>query len=252
MYGISSSGKESIAHNISKMFDVLAFKLLGRVPKLHDKPHLFDIVTGITLAHLFSQAMGDKQPNQFEKDVIKGILASSFGYIEALKNRTSSNVIESIDGLVKEARANNTYVTNEQISGVFSGEMEKAKSHMKLIAEAESTKTRNVGHTMEIVDKAKDMGISDPSVFFVVVRDKSLCGECERLHMLEDKITPKVWKMSELSHSYHKRGENRPSSFGEHPHCRCSLTQLPPGWGFRDGYISFISLEHDEWNKQRE
>ena len=33
--------------------------------------------------------------------------------------------------------------------------------------------------------------------------------------------------------------------------CRCSLSQLPPGWGFKSGYVSFISLEHDEYAKQR-
>jgi len=122
---------------------------------------------------------------------------------------------------------------------------------MKLIAEAETTKTRNVGHTMEIASKAKDMGVSDPNVFFVVVRDASLCKECLRLHMLPDGNTPKIWKLSELSHSWHKRGDDRPSSCGEHPFCRCSLTQLPPGWGFKNGYISFISLDYDAWKDQR-
>src|ERR1035437_7123888 len=111
MYGISSSGKESISHHIGKMFDVLAYKLLGRIPKLQNKPHLFETIAGLTLVHLFLQSMGNKDPNQFERDALRSILASSFGYIEALKNKTSSNVVESIDALVKEAKAKGEYVS---------------------------------------------------------------------------------------------------------------------------------------------
>lgn len=77
------------------------------------------------------------------------------------------------------------------------------------------------------------------------------CNECTRLHMLPDGNTPKVWKMSELSMGWHKRGDDKPSCNGEHPFCRCSITQLPPGWGFKNGFISFIGLEHDEWKSQR-
>ncbi len=251
MYGISSSGKESIAHHVDKMFDRLAFMLLGFVPKLRNKPHLFDILAGTTLVTIFLQALNNREPNQFEKDGLRSILASSHGYIESLKNKTSSNVVESIDALVKEAKNKNQYVTKEQVDRVFSEEMNKAKSHMKLIAEAETTKTRNVGHTMDIARNADQQGIDDPTVFFIIVRDGKACKECIRLHMMDDGVTPRTWKFSELSAGWHKRGEDRPSCNGEHPFCRCSLSQLPPGWGFKDGFISFISLTHDEYKEQR-
>jgi len=251
MYGVSSSGKDAISNHIHKMFDVLAYKLLGRIPKLQDKPHLFDVLAGVTLASLFVQAMGNKEPNIYERDVLKSILASSFGYVESLKNKTSSNVTEAVDAAVKEAKANNTHVSSEQISEIVSSEMEKAKGQIKLIAEAESTKTRNMSHTMEIASNAKNQGISDPTVFFIIVRDGNACSECIRLHMMPDGNTPKVYRMSELSMGYHKRGDDRPSSCGEHPFCRCSLSQLSPGWGFKNGYVSFISLNYDEYSKQR-
>lgn len=251
MYGISSSGKESIANHVDKMFDVLAFKLLGRIPKLQNKPHLLTLIGGLSLVNIFLQALSNKEPNHFERDALKSILTSSFGYVESLKHKTSSNVVEAIDSLVKEAKTRGESVSKEQIDNVFANEMTKAKSQMKLIAEAETTKTRNIGHTMDISSKAQNMGIEDPTVFFVVVRDNSLCKECLRLHMLSDGNTPKVYKLSEVSMGYHKRGDDKPSSCGLHPFCRCSETMLPPGWGFKNGYISFIGLEHDEWKKQR-
>ena len=251
MYGISSSGKESISSHIDKMFDILAYKLLGRIPKLQNKPHLFDIFGGITLASIFIQALNNRDPNQFERDALRSILSSSHGYIESLKNKTSSNVVEGIDALVKEAKAKGTHVTKEQVNEIFSGEMTKAKGHMKLIAEAETTKTRGMAHTMEIASNGEKFGINDPSLFWVVVRDNVTCVECMKIHMMPDGVTPRVWKLSEISHSYHKRGDDRPSSCSLHPACRCTPQQLPPGWGFKNGYISFISLDHDEWKSQR-
>jgi hypothetical protein len=68
---------------------------------------------------------------------------------------------------------------------------------------------------------------------------------------MPDKITPRVWKLSEIKFSYHKKGESNPSISGLHPHCRCSLTFLSPNFGFRDGQVSFMGLGHNEYLKQR-
>lgn len=250
MYGISSSGKESISLAIEKMFDSLAYKLLGNIPKLKNKNPLYSSVPPNTLAHIFTQVLNKKELNQKEKDILKSILNSSYSYIEALKYRTGVDLAEKIDALVKEAKNNKTYLESGAIDGIVGFVMVKARDHMKLIAEAETTKTRNIAHATDITNSAEIKGIHDPNVFFVVVRDGLLCGECKRLHLLPNEITPKVYKMSELSMGWHKRGDDRPSVCGEHPHCRCTLQELPPGWGFQNGFVSFISLNHDEYDYQ--
>lgn len=251
MYGLSSSGKDAIAIAVDKMFDQLAYNLLGNIPKLRDRSPFFSSAPKFSLANIFIQAIGGKEPNIFEKEVLKGILNSSFRFIEGLKHKTSSNIVESVDALVKEAKIKNGYVGTAEIASVMAQEMDKARGHMKLIAEAETTKTRNMGYAMEIADKSEKQGVEDPTVFFIIVRDGKACKECIRLHMLPDGNTPKVYKMSELSMGYHKRGEDRPSACGEHPFCRCSLSQLSPGWGFKNGFVSFISLDYDEYTEQR-
>ena len=251
MYGISSSGKDAIALAVEKMFDQLAYNLLGNIPKLKEKSPFFSSSPNFSLAHIFIQALGQKEPNVFQREVLKGLLNSSHRFVESLKNKTSSNVVEAIDALVKESKIRSDLITTVQVAEVMAQEMEKARSQMKLIAEAETTKTRNFGHLSEIVSNTKNEGLDDPTVFFIIVRDGATCKECLRLHMMPDEVTPRVWKMSELSMGWHKRGEDRPSACGEHPFCRCSLTQLPPGWGFKAGYLSFISLDWNEYKKQR-
>ena len=251
MWGISSSGKEAIAFAIEKMFDALAYKFLGNIPKLRNKSPYFSTTPKFSLANLFLQAMDNKELNHYDKDVLRSTLNTTYGYIEGLKNKTSSNVVQAVDALIRESKTNSSFVDAGRVSEIITSEMKKARSHMRLIAEAESTKTRNLGHTMEIVDRSKKEDIMDPNVFFVVIRDNSLCVECMRLHMMPDQVTPKIWKMSELSMGYHKRGEDRPSALGCHPHCRCSLQQLPSGWGFKNGFVHFISLDYDEYKEQR-
>src|SRR5271167_1959143 len=169
MYGLSSSSKEAITLAIHKMFDTLAYKLLGNIPKLREKSPFFGSSNPFSLAHIFIQALGNREPNFLERDVLRSILNSSYGYIEGLKNRTSSNVTEAVDALVKEAKVRSSHVAASEVAEIISSEMEKARNNMKLIAEAETTKTRNMAHAMEIVSDAKEQGIEDPTVFFIVV-----------------------------------------------------------------------------------
>ena len=251
MYGLSSASKEAIGTAIDGMFDKLAFHLLGNIPKLKGKKFLLiGEREKLNLAHIFVQAMNNVDPNHLERDALKSMLDSAHGYVESLKHKTRANVTENIDAMVKEAKARGDQVTREDVDNVFSTEMEKAKSHMKTIAEAESTKTRNVGHTMDISRVASDIGDDDPTVFFVVVRDGNTCKECMRIHMMPDGVTPRLWKLSDVSAGYHKRGEDRPSLCGGHPNCRCSITYLASGFGFKNGFVGFIKPDHDAYADQ--
>lgn len=253
MIGISSAGKDGIANIVDDMFDKIALQFVGNIPKLRNKKLLIlNSKPHFGLAHLYVQAMENQAPNAVEQDVLKSLLNSAYGYIESLKNKTASNVVERVDGLIKEAKARGYKVTKSQVAEVLGEEMVKAKSHLKAIAESESTKTRNVGTMMDISRKASNQGDYDPSVFFVVVKDDRTCRECIRLHLMPDGVTPRVWKFSELKQGYHKRGEDTPSVFGLHPHCRCVLSYLANGYGFdKKGWGTYINREHNEHEKQK-
>lgn len=77
------------------------------------------------------------------------------------------------------------------------------------------------------------------------------CSECKKLHLLPDEQTPRVWKMSEVGAGYHKKGDPAPKVGGLHPHDRCTIQTLPPGYGFEGGRITYIGKDHDEFAKQR-
>lgn len=252
MIGISSTGKESIGRIVEDIFNRIALQFIGDIPSLKDAKRLIiSSERNFGLPHLFVQAMANKPLNSIEKDVLKSLLESSNGYIESLKNKTKSNVAESLDGLARSAKLQNRKVSREEMQSVLDEELKRAGSHLQAIVESESTKLRNLGTMMDITRVASSIGDDDPTVFFIMVRDASTCKECVRLHTV-DGVTPRLWKFSELKQGYHKRGEENPSSFGLHPHCRCTMAYLSKGFGFdKGGKLSYIRENFDAYSNQR-
>ena len=254
MIGISAIGKESISKVVEKIFDRIALQFIGDIPSLRNKKRLIiSSEPNFGLSHLFIQAMENKVPNHIEKDVLKSLLESSNGYIESLKSKTMSNVTERIDGLAREAQIQKRKITEEEIEEVLEEELGKARTHMATIIESESSKLRNLGTMMNISRIAATIDDDDPTVFFLVIKDQETCKECKRLHLMPDEVTPRLYKFSELRQGYHKRGDDAPSAFGLHPHCRCPLSYLVKGYGFDEkGKIKFTALGFDAYSIQKE
>lgn len=253
MIGISSPTKETIGKIVNDVFDNIALQLLGNLPRLRDKKlAIISMEPHFGLANLFIQAMQNKVPNSIEQDFLKGLLVSTDGYIESLKNKTRTNITERIDGIVRENRIKNVKVSESEIKAIIADEMSKAKSHMATIVEQEASKLRNLGTAMSITRMAASVGDEDPTIFFVVVKDATTCKECLRLHLMPDQITPRLWKFSELKQGYHKRGEDSASAFGLHPHCRCTLVYLSRGFGFNElGKTAYESEGYDAYSEQK-
>jgi hypothetical protein len=105
----------------------------------------------------------------------------------------------------------------------------------------------------EGIDQINTMaGVKDPVVCFIPVKDDSLCDECRRLHLLEDGVTPRCWLTSEVKAGYHKKGDPQPSWSLLHPHCRCTLVTLLPGYGFnKAGQVQYRAAGWNELEHQR-
>lgn len=253
MFGLSNRIKDALGQVVEDLFDRIALQFIGNIPSLKNKKNLIiSSENNFGLAHLFIQAMGNKAPNEIEQDTLAGLLTSTHGYIESLKSKTRSNIAERIDGIAREANIKNEKMDPGAVQAVVDEELGKAKSHMSTIVETEGTKFRNIGTVSTVAWRAGELGDNDPTVYFLVFRDKSNCSECIRLHFMPDRVTPRLWRLSELNHGYHVRGGDRPSSLGLHPHCSCTLQYLAKGMGFDEmGYLHYVSEDHDAYLKQK-
>lgn len=223
MKGLSQKSRDSIEETIDRLFDKMTYNLLGYVPKRGKKIYFFTEKPSVTLANLFVQAMRNRQPNEVEKEAAKGLFKTASKFIHSLKEKTATNVIDQLDARTKEASLGGKPVGLKEVKTILNKEMEKAKSHFKMISETEATKTRNTGATMDISKVGASLGVSDPNVFFIV-NHTTACVHCVKNHLMPDGVTPRVFKLSEVKQSYltkEERDAGSVSAAGLHPHCMC-------------------------------
>lgn len=247
---LSERTVKSIYRAVDRLFDRLKARVLEREPG--DKRIVIAVKPRATLGDLFVQAArleGVKRPDE---TVLQGLVRVATGFVEAQREATKAHVVRAVEAWVNEARARGADADPKTVlGGELAQVFQRASDGVKKILDTEATKARNLGTLDGIVRVNAARGIDDPTVYFVVVRDDALCSECKRLHLLDDEVTPRVWKLSELGHGYHRKGEDSPKLGGLHPHCRCSLVTLMPGYGFERGGVAYVAPDHDEYARQR-
>jgi hypothetical protein len=112
----------------------------------------------------------------------------------------------------------------------------KTTYDVKRMIDTEANGARNMGALEGIIGVNASQGIEDPVVYFVTVQGRHLCEECKRLHLLDDEVTkPRAWYLSEIGPGLPQEGRGQPKANGLHPHCRCTMVTLMPGYGFELG-----------------
>lgn len=184
-----------------------------------------------------------------DKESVESLLEIANTYLDALEARATAE----LQNVVRSAEVAGEHDTQPAESDRIDEIIEKTGDELQRIVDTEAQRARAAGSIDGIGQVASSLGDNDPTVFFVVVRDAKLCGHCKRLHLLTDGVTPRVYKISELSSDYfNPKTNDRPTVQGLHPHCRCSLTYLARGWGFNArGYIAYKGPDHDEFKAQR-
>ncbi len=239
MHGLHSSSKEQIHKLVENLFDKTALRFLGAHPKLkHKKIPLIGFEATIGLAALFVQAMSNKWLNNIEQDVLKGLVDGALSYIDNLKNKTSNDIIQKVEGMARRSRISGEKIVESELNKAVQEELSKATAHLEAIITSEGTKTRNLGMAMDITRAAAINGEKDPIIGFAVIRDASTCEVCIDLNLMPDGVTPRLYRMSELSAGYYKRGDKVPSLVGNHPHCFTGSQMIATD----SGLISFKEL----------
>ena len=106
-----------------------------------------------------------------------------------------------------------------------------------------------------ILHNNKGKSADDITVYKVGPHDGSTCDHCYRFWFLDDRLTPRVYKMSELmangTNIGKKQKDWKPTVDATHPNERHLLQELRPGFGFKSGKLEWIGQNHDEYKKQR-
>lgn len=238
----------TIETGVDELFEKLKARLIH--PYMGPKQIVVGYFPELSLPGIFEAASkdGGVKPDQ---QVLQRLQTVATKYIDAVKERTKARMLHDVAAFLTEAELQGV---RTDVKTVLGGKLSEAwrdvSNQVGKIVDYEVQGAKNFGILDGILKLNHAQGIDDPTVFFVVVRDNDLCEECRRLHLRDDGVTPRAWKLSDIGHGYHKKGESNPKMEGLHPHCRCSMATLLEGYGFISGKVGYIGPGHDEYEKQ--
>lgn len=216
-----------------------------------DKRLMISVVPELSLPGLFAAASAEERARPDEAALVN-LKVMAAAYMDAQRERATALVVKEVDAFLREARTGKVTTDVETVLGGRLAELwGKVRGDVRRIVDTELNQAKNLGLLEGIGRINASAGIDDPVVYWVGPNDEHTCAECKRLLLLEDGKTPRVWRMSEVGHAHHKRGDAEPKLGGLHPNCRHSLATLLPGYGFSKGQVSYIGPDHDEYARQR-
>ena len=246
---LNANQRNGIDAAVDSVFDNLLARLLGG--SFRNKNLFIRIVHDQTIPGLFENAVNE-EGGQVDTDMLGNIIEVAQDYLQKYRSEAKAATKRKIQAVLHDVHTGR--VKPEDFRNHVEGELVdlfgKVKAGVHAVVASETQLASTMGTKTAIDQISGALGI-EPIFCFVPVRDKAICEECVRIHLLPDGITPRVFKESEISHDYHVRGSDTPSFHELHPHGRCSLSSILPGFGFdASGRVAWIHPDHREWDYQ--
>lgn len=256
---------------IEKYFNNAKIRLIGPQSVSHSMVFQmkdFDPKATILSAYLHANSIHGSGKEFPDRNSMKKLEAVANHFIESVKSKVQADTIRTVSDALDEANRKSRIADEDpsrwiktddgqkildSVRSELESQRKKIVKAVDTIAQVELSNAQNTGSADGILAVAQRMGISDPVCFKIGVLDDKRCSDCWRLWTLEDKVTPRLYKMSELVADPGKKSGSRNASVTlTHPNCRDVLTVLMPGFGFDSrGRVIYVSPEHDEFAKQR-
>lgn len=248
---ISKGASKAIDSRLDDLFDMLKIKLLG--PQSVSRRLYVGFTHELSLPGLFEKAVSE-EGGKLDTTLVDHLIEITADFIDKNRADAKAQVKKRVQDLITDldqGRFKRKEFENklEEELGDIWGDV-TANVARVVMTQTQHAQTLGIKSGLDQINA--NLGIDDPTVVFIPVKDHLLCDECKRLHLLEDHVTPRAWLSSEVKAGYHKKGDPEPSWSLLHPHCRCSLATVLPGFGFSGaGRVIWIGEGHDEWSHQR-
>lgn len=250
---LSEGARAEIERKIDQLFDRLLARFVGSSggPKIIG----FEVVSDpiLSLPGMFLSSAAEGGVPDSSSDTVKSLARIASNYINGVREQAKAKIIHAVDNAIVRTEAEEEENVMKQLEGQLSGMLTDTASKVRRVLETETANARNEGLFDGIVRMSTNVGIGDPVVYKVVVKDEVLCKTCKKLWLMPDLTTPRLYYLSEMRHEYmndHKHPY--PTVGNSHPHCRCTMTFLMPGFGFDEsGSVKWVEEGHLEIKKQR-
>ncbi len=227
MFKIPRKVKTKITEQITKFVQLVKDRLTGNSPA--------------SLKALYLEAA--KEEGSFYPDLtsLEVVMDSTNHYLDGFKVKTVTSVLNAIE-------------SGEDADQALQESLDKARSQLSTVIATQTQSVKNIGALNGIFNIATLKGVDDPVIYWSGPNDSTTCEVCSDLYFLPNGITPRVWKVSELSSGfYNRKHDHTPSIHSAHPNCRHTPSLILTGFGFKDGtnLLVWIGDNHSELDHQR-
>lgn len=145
---------------------------------------------------------------------------------------------------------------SKYLGNVLNDKVKNWQHRWKTIVGTELNRASNWGSMDAILTNNPDSQPNEIYVYKSGPHDGSTCDYCYKFWFMDDKKTPKVYKLADLmaggSNIGRKQKDWEPTVDSTHPNERHILHELKAGWGFNGaGELTYIGVSHDEYKKQK-
>lgn len=200
-----------------------------------------------TIKHLQNNA-GHYIDKLFEKQI---------GELSSIVNQQILSNVNQMRSTVRDELAEGV-TQNQMLKDISRRIREKTQDYSKdwdRIVTTEIARAQNFGAMDAIIANNPEKSHDEIFVYKTGPHDSKTCASCKKFWFTSGGA-PKVYKLSELMANGTNIGKKArdwlPTVDNTHPNERHFLMELPPSFGFKDGKLSYVGKDHDEYKVQRQ
>ncbi len=215
---LPNSAKTLIHDEVSKVFERLKIRLLNPFYKPSEEKVKHDKV--LSLPGLYFSAYQDASPDTRPTlDALKGLVKVTENYINTQETKAKEKAVAAVERALQDASKNSDYNYQTELNQALLNVFDQTQNATKQVLETELQRTKTIGLQEGTIDLLERQGITDPTVAFLTRKDDMVCRFCKEFYMLDDGVTPRVYKLSELKGGYLNKKAPSPHLAPMHPNC---------------------------------
>jgi len=208
-----------INSNIDLIFEKLKQRLLGGFyePKIFINENSDKV---LSLPGLYTSAfLNASSRNRPDLSTVQSLASVTESYIDSAAEKMKAKALTSVIESLKNASMSEDFNYEKELNKLLLNIFDQTHGETKKILETELQRTKTIGLQDGILSAMQSHGVEDPTVAFITRKDKFTCKYCKEFFLQDDDITPKVYKLSELSSGYLNKKNPSPVLPPVHPNC---------------------------------
>lgn len=183
--------------------------------------------------------------------------------VDQLKSEILSTIEGTINPIIDRREGQQIYealqdknLHKKNLRGLLKDKVDNWEYRWRTIVDTELNRASNWGAMDAILHNNQAKSPDQITVYKIGNKPgHGSCKYCAKFWYMEDGVTPRTYKLSELAANGTNIGKKAkdwlPTVDSTHPNETHTLHEIRPGYGFVNGNIDYVGDKHDEYDNQR-